>query len=270
MKKIAFFAVCFVFTTIGVSGAAQSDKSEIKLLVPNVTLIPSQDVKSGETMFGLYNTDLGYVLLPSKIVVESGVDDRCRKNMKVRVEGEKQPVLLVSGLSSLKSGKVKTVFSGRRFLFPGESFVLKNDEQEGGCPPPLSDRYVLTALGRAVNHADRDLIYDYAVKMSRRGQSQTLEYYKAAENAQPDRPTQYGILDVTNLPGRCHPEDVKRVPVLTWAGDLDRDGKPDLFMWWPCPGKDAGVQELFLSSKAKGTNFVEKIPSVVLTPPLCK
>lgn len=270
MKKIAFFAVCFVFTMITVAVAEQSDKSEIKLLVPKVALVPSEDVKSGDTMFGLYSTDLGYVLLPSKIIVESGVGDRCRKIMKVWVEGEKQPVFLVSGLSSLKSGKVKTVFSGRRFLFPGESFVLKNSEQEGECPPPLQDRYVLTALGRAVNHAGKDLIYDYSMNMSRGGQVQTLEYYKVTENPQTARPSQYGILDVTNLPGRCYPEEVKRVPVLTWAGDLDRDGKPDLFMWWPCPGKNAGVQTLFVSSTAKGTDFVQKIPAVVLTQPVCK
>ena len=108
------------------------------------------------------------------------------------------------------------------------------------------------------------------MKMSHEGQNQILEYYKVAGNPQTTRPSQYGILDVTNLPGRCYPEELRRVPVLLWAGDLDRDEKPDLLMWWPCPGKDAGVYELFLSSKTKGTNLVEKISTITLTEPSCK
>lgn len=186
--------------------------------------------------------------------------------MKVRVEDENQPLFLVSGPPSLKAGKVKTIFAGDKFLFPGESFVLKNDNQELREIAP-ADLPILRAFGRAVDRFKKSLIYDYRVKLSQGDRSQTLEYYKAADDSHSSAPSNYAVLDVTDHKVGADPGGTMRLPVLLWAGDMDRDDKPDLFMWWPCPGKDAGVSSVFLSSVARNGELVSKSPVIVRLPP---
>lgn len=262
MKRIAFLIVCLVLLLISMS-AAQSEKSDIVIVVPDRNLWPNPDIKTGDTMFGLYNTKVGFVVLPSKIVVEAGADDQCRKFMKIRAEEAAQPLFLVGGLP-LKSGKVKTVFLGNQYLNPGGKFPWTVEEQEQGSPIPPENRYVLRAFGCAVDRFKKSLIYDYSVKLFRGDQSQTLDYYKVADTS---RPSRYGVLDVTDHQMTSGPREDMRLPVLIWAGDIDNDGKPDLFMWWPCPGKDAGVYSLFVSSAAKNNDLVAKIPVIAYTQP---
>jgi hypothetical protein len=264
-KRIAFCIVYFVLIMVAAANAQQAGTCEITVLAPNADLLPNPKVKSGDALFGLYKTNLGYVLLPSKILVESGVDSRCRKIMRVRVEEESQPLFLVSGAPSLSAGKVKTIFAGDKFLFPGESFTLRNDEQEASAIR-LEDLYILRAFGRAVDRFKKSLIYDYTIKMSRGDRIQTLEYYKAADDSRSTVPSKYAVLDVADHGVKADLGATKRLPVLLWAGDLDRDGKPDLFMWWPCPGKDAGVYSLFMSTTAKDGELVAKNPVIVRVP----
>jgi hypothetical protein len=164
----------------------------------------------------------------------------------------------------LKSGKVKTLFLGSQFLYPGGAFSLTNGEQEQGTQTPTEDRYVLRAFGCAVDRFKKNLIYDYTAKLFRGNQSQVLDYYKVANTS---RPSRYGVLDVTDHQVTCDLREDMRLPALIWAGDIDNDNKPDLFMWWPCPGKDAGVFSLFASSAAKNNDLVAKIPVIAYTQP---
>jgi hypothetical protein len=265
-KTIAFCIVYLVLIMMAAANAEQAGPCQITVLTPNADLLPNPTVKSGETLFGLYKTDLGYVLLPSKVLVESAVDSRCRKIMRVRVEDENQPLFLVSGPPSLRAGKVKTIFAGDKFLFPGESFTLRNDEQ-GASGIEQQDSYILRAFGRAEDRFKKYLIYDYTMKMARGHRIQTLEYYRATDDSHSTAPSKYAVLDVTDPGVRADLDATKRLPVLLWAGDVDRDEKPDLFMWWPCPGKDAGVYSLFLSSMAKDGELVAKNPVIVRVPP---
>jgi hypothetical protein len=257
MKKIVLCGLCFILSVVITSWAQQPGRSDVSLLVPNYDLIPNEKIRSGDTVFGLYNTDLGYVLLPAKIVVETGVDDRSRKIMRIRVQDDNQPLFLIAGLPTLKPGKVNTLFSGDKFLFPGEAFVLASDDR---YHPPEEDRYVLRAYGSAVNRSDRSFLYDYVVKLYRAARSQTLDYYRVEDDSRKPQPSKHGVINVTEHLVTGDLRDRMELPVLIWAGDVDRDDKPDLFMWWPCPGKDSGVFSLFLSSTARNDDLVTKIP----------
>ncbi|MDI6840977.1 MAG: hypothetical protein QMD71_09060 [bacterium] len=103
--------------------------------------------KSGEAWFGLYLTENGYELIPSKITVEAIYDPIVNnKNeetgKRVSVDQTTKLLFLMKGLESLKSGVVKTLFSGREFLYPAQSMTLKFTEK---------NYYDLTAFGEAMD-----------------------------------------------------------------------------------------------------------------------
>jgi hypothetical protein len=269
MKRVAFFASCLVLFLVTISIAQQPMQSCVSIVAPGYNLIPNGKIKTGDTLYGLYDTNLGYVLLPSKIEVDSGVDARCRKFMTVVVEDKlMSPLFLVAGLPNLKCGKVKTLSPGHKFLFPGQTFNLTTGGQEAEAQNAGQNGYLMRAFGCAVSRLNKSLIYDYSVKLTHGDQSQILDYYRVKDE-QKYVPGEFGVFDVTDHPVTRDLRDNMGLPVLIWAGDVDRDGKPDLFMWWPCPGKDAGVFSLFLSSTAKQGDLVRKVSVGVRLQPPC-
>jgi hypothetical protein len=236
--------------------AQSAPKTDISIITPNCSLFPVSNIKSGDTLPGLYYGRDRYVIEPTTVVVDNFVDTQGQQVMRVNAKGNRQPVLLISGLD-VKPGPVKTYFSGGRFLFPGESLSICPDAE----PNPKTD-YVLRAYGNAVAKGDQDLIHNYSMRLSRNNQSQTLDYYQpeAVERARG-----IAVLNVSNQTTRPdHVKDMK-LPVLIWAGDLDRDEKVDLFTWWPCPGKSGGVYSLFLSSNAPEGKLAGKVSVGVRT-----
>lgn len=246
-KTACAFTLVMVFCAIAFAQSAP--KTDVFILVPNCSLFPVSNVKSGATLPGLYYNRDRYVVEPTKIVVDTFVDTQGQQVMRVYAKGNRQPVLLISGLD-VKPGPVKTVYSGGKFLFPGESLPIYLSDQ-----PKPKDNYVLKAYGNAVRNSDQDLIYDYSMKLLRDNQSQTLDYYKPGVV---ERALGVAVLNVSEHT----PQELAKkmnLPVLVWAGDLDGDNKLDLFTWWPCPGKSGGVYSLFFSSTAPEGKLVTKV-----------
>ena len=97
-------------------------------------------------------------------------------------------VLLLLAGEGLKAGPVETAWVQGRFLYPGERVPLRLGDQW----------FSLTAYGRALPGAHDTFVEEYRLVLSQ----DTIAAFK-----------RFG------LEGR---------PEVRWAGDLDRDGKPDL------------------------------------------
>jgi hypothetical protein len=248
-----FWALCLVLCLVGTSFGETASPARISVYVPEVNLFPTTGIASGDELMGFFCSPGGFRLAPVTVGVETSEDDRGRKVLKVRSRSEQIPLFLARGLSGLKPGVVRTVFAGQKFLYPGESVVLPSVEDQP------TEFYTLRGYGKAVNRFNKNLIYDYAVKLFSAKNSQTLEYYRSPGDAA-TAPTKFAVLNIDNHPFRCDPTIHMELPVLLWAGDLDQDQLLDLYMWWPCPGKDAGVYQLFLSSLAKKGEMLGKIP----------
>jgi hypothetical protein len=105
------------------------------------------------------------------------------------VNGE---VLVLLAGEGLKPGRLETTWEQPRFLYPGETVSLR-----------LGDRWFsLSAYGRAVAGAHDTIVEEYQLVLSHESTKDTIAAFQ-----------RFGL--------EGHPE-------VRWAGDLDRDGKPDL------------------------------------------
>jgi len=184
--------------------------------------------KSGEVWLGLYQVGDEYELRSTTLVVNERREDRWDEEFKaVQVDQSTKPLFLVRGLEELRSGKVTTLVHDWKFLYPGQISYFRSD---------ASTRYTLRAVGEAVDQGQSQVaIKNYGLILSGsslRQVSQTLIGW--------DR-----FIDGTT-------------PGVIWAGDLDRDGKLDLFM---DTSRHYGYVEyaLFLSSAAAEEEFVGKV-----------
>jgi hypothetical protein len=105
------------------------------------------------------------------------------------VEGE--PLILLAS-EALAPGPLESAWAQPRFLYPGESVPLRLGDQW----------FSLMAYGRAVPGPHDTLMDDYQLILRLGSTSDTIAAFR-----------RFG------LEGR---------PEIRWAGDLDRDGKPDL------------------------------------------
>ena len=235
MKRLLFLMVSLAILSQGLSRGQGLSQSEIQILQVGQFHSNEVSAKSGEVWFGLYPTKNGYELISSRITVEAIydpiVDNKDEKTgKKVAVDQPVKPLFLVKGVESLNGGLVKTVFSGREFLYPGQTMTLKFDEK---------DHYALAAFGEAGTRGvarpfGEIIIYNYEIKISHSPwvHSQVLASF-----------------DAIAMDGR---------PILLWAGDLDRDGKLDLLMDLT-NHYNVTVYTLFLSSMSKGNNLLQKV-----------
>ena len=184
--------------------------------------------KSGEVWLELYRVGDEYELRNTTLVVNERREDRWDEEFKaVQVDQSTKPLFLVRGLEELRSGKVTTLVHDWKFLYPGQVDYIR---PEGGA------YYTLTAVGEAVDQGPSQVaIQKYKLILSGsslRQVSQTLIGWNR-------------FIDNTT-------------PGVIWAGDLDRDGKLDLFM--DTARHYAYVEyALFLSSAAKEEEFVGKV-----------
>jgi hypothetical protein len=105
------------------------------------------------------------------------------------IEGE--PLILLAS-EALAPGRLESAWAQPRFLYPGESVPLRLGDQW----------FSLTAYGRAVPGPHDTFMEDYRLILSQGSTSDTIAAFR-----------RFG------LEGR---------PEILWAGDLDRDRKPDL------------------------------------------
>lgn len=86
-----------------------------------------------EVWLGLYPTKSGYTLMPTTVRVDAfydptiGEDENVTGATRVSVQGQNAPLFLIKGLDSLKTGMVKTLFSGRLPVESSFEFTLDNE-----------------------------------------------------------------------------------------------------------------------------------------------
>lgn len=256
MRKINGLVLVFCLVLIPMLATGADKKPAAILSVPDCNLIPNNNIQNNDNLLGLFLTKVGYTLLPTRVAVEKGFDDRVNPVMRVTVPSDNRPIFLVSGVDCLQPGPVKTIFEGHKFIYPGESLTLPDMGNAAQCS--LDEPFVLKAYGDAVNRIGNSLIYDYSLSLNLGNDVQILDRYKVKPSAR-NSPSRYAVLNVSDHGVRYDLTHNMELPVLLWAGDMDRDNRPDLFMWWPCPGKEAGVYSLFISSLAEKGSLVAKI-----------
>ncbi len=207
-----------------------------RLLVTGSFLSDVTSAVTGDEYYGLFRLGVSYEV--KKVVVHVA---RCHDPV-VDKEGEEtgqqvsissklgQPIFLVTGVANIKEGPVKTVFDGVCPLIPLAPDIGMGGAQGvhlGGEGGPE-----LVATGKEGQFTS---IKDYRL------------YYQKQE-----------LLRHDGFTNNCIPE-------LLWAGDLDGDGKLDLFL-------DMNVYEslrewtLFLSSTAEKGQFLKKAACLQYSP----
>ena len=187
-----------------------------------------------EVWLGLYPTKDGYSLMSSELRVDAfydptiGDDEDVTGATRVSVNGLMAPLFLITGLDTLKTGMVKTLFSGRLPLPLDGSleFTLDNGIKY----------YVAAFEGVKTNTG----VIDHTVELVQGNRSQVICSFDATNAA---------------------------VSYLLWAGDLDRDGRLDVLIDTVCDYNASGPA-LFLSSPAKHNNLLRKVAQLETTPML--
>jgi hypothetical protein len=204
------------------TGGSLSAQQKPELLFPGDILGNRVWPRTGERWLGLYRTDTGFRLAPTRIKVERIPDACAGTATRISADTTAEPYLLIKGHDGFKPGPVDTAFAGREFLYPAQSMSIRI-----GKP----DRwYSLLALGTAFRRPGDILIRNYTVALS------GLVFLELP------------LISTENTPD------------LLWAGDLDRDKGLDLL--FKTPVGDYGKRYvLFLSSAATPPELVKPAAS---------
>ena len=128
-----------------------------------------------EVWLGLYPTKSGYTLVPATVRVDAfydptiGDDENVTGATRVSVPGQNAPLFLVTGLDSLKTGMVKTLFSGRLPLESFLEFTLDNEST-----------YTIAALGGLKSNSGN---VDYKVELVKGSRSQVICSFDTTNSA---------------------------------------------------------------------------------------
>ena len=227
--------ICCVMLGCYDQAAASSIESEIQLLQVGAFHGDEVSAESGEVWLGLYSASGGYVLIPSRITVETVydpfVDNAGEKTGKVvSVEGQTHPLLLIKGLDAPERDSIKTLSAEGAILSPGKSLNLRADDE--------NESY-LTAYGEGdVGPNGFISLENYSLELSKGKLSQELLAYSSTNGA---------------------------IPTLLWAGDLDGDNQLDLVINATPHYAISSAPMLFLSSMAKGGDLVQKVAIFIAT-----
>ena len=167
------------------------------------------------------------------------IDDKGGERTGRRVSCDKpgKPLFLVRGIEGLCEREILTEFYGKKFLLPGQEMRLwvgKNSISlvAFGCfqknEPPVGPGL-------------HDYSIDYQIPFQRRYQYHLLAEYQGKALAAEEE-----------------------LPNLIWAGDLDNDGRVDMF--WDLSGRYyEHIYALFLSSQAKEGEAVAKVAELKIS-----
>jgi hypothetical protein len=191
--------------------------------------------RTGQRWLGLFASRHGSELAFTPVRVtrfhDDIVDERPRQKTgrEVSVRRRPEPIFLVRGADMLQPGPVVTVSSGERPLSHHSNIRLRLAGQE----------YRLQVLANRRN-AEEDVPDDARLVLTHGSQRQILYDLRGKE---PEEPNGWWLL---------------------WAGDLDRDGRLDLYV---NVTRHYNVEErkLFLSSQAHKGRLVREIAEFVTT-----
>jgi hypothetical protein len=229
MKKVTTSTLIFtLLVSIFVGGVfAQKKASEITLLATGEFHGEEIKATSGERWLGLFATSDGFALLPAKLKVEMVRDEIVDENpnaktgKKVSTNRASEPVFLLKGADFLRQGAVYAVFSDdQKYLGNGGIVNLNMSGQS----------YQLTVVNDDPTPGN-NVLSNSKLIFSNGTESQVIFSVKEMNDG-----------------GWS----------LLWAGDLDGDGRLDLYMDLS-NHYNASERRLFLSSQASGSNLVEEV-----------
>ncbi|HZH91088.1 MAG TPA: hypothetical protein VEX70_10790 [Pyrinomonadaceae bacterium] len=202
--------------------------------IPQIHLIETGEfhggeitAKSGERWLGLFPTSGGFSLLPATLKVDMVNDPIVDENPKVKtgkkvsVNRARKPLFLLKGADFLRANAVRTIFTGdENNLVNGQSVDLRL----GGKNYNLK---VVSNDPTPVNH----VVANSKLILSSGAKSQVIFSVEVPDDG---------------------------AWSLLWAGDLDGDGKLDLYM--DLHNKyNSSERRLFLSSPASRGNLVKEV-----------
>jgi hypothetical protein len=194
--------------------------------------------RTGERWLGLYVTDHSSTLLSYRLTVETvhdGIVDQDAEQetgKDVSVDLPLDPVFLVKGATMLSAGPVTTVFSGN-------ANFEKTLEKVSPINLKLGEvSYVLKVVGADDNSKCSEHAFPRNAKL----------VLVSGESAQ----ILYSLEECGNEP-YWH---------LLWAGDLDRDGRLDLYVS-VTQHYNVSERKLFLSSQAGDDHLVKEVAEFV-------
>jgi hypothetical protein len=207
---------------------------EVYLLKAGQFFAEQVHYESGEIWFGLFRSVKGDRLLQTKITVEkiSTPFDEGEEpgGVEVTVDRIGDPTFLVKGSNCFQSGHVTTLLHDNLFLYPAQDLSLSIEKRH----------YNLMAFGST---NDEGLILKYGLRLwdSKLRKYQTI--------AQIDNPGWETIQNSFNI---------------LWAGDLDNDGRLDLFLNLSEHYAE-NVYVLFLSSFADEGSLLKKVATFAIS-----
>jgi hypothetical protein len=226
-KVVALILAFFSFISIpGNNAPAQERAPQISLVETGEFHGDEVSAKSGERWLGLFPTAGGFTLLPTTLKVEAVHDSvvdqnpRIKTGKKVSVSHTRQPVFLLRGAGMLSRGAIPAVFSGRENLGNGEVVNLNLGNND----------YQLRVISDEPAPADY-LMQNSRLLLTAGAESQVL--FSVAEHADASW-------------------------TLLWAGDLDGDGRLDLYMDLNTH-YNSTQRRLFLSTRASRGELVKEV-----------
>lgn len=194
--------------------------------------------RSGEKWLGLLITGKDSTLLPFRLKVETVYDDITdygtgqQTGKRVSVDSPLEPLFLMTGGSMLKEGPVTTVFSAK------PDFAKSLDKTQQVELKLSGKSYVLKVVGQGSEKCRWTTFPPNAQLVLALGDSEQ---------------TLYTLEDCGNDP----------YWLLLWAGDLDRDGKLDLYVS-VTQHYNVSERRLFLSSAAGDEDLVKEVAEFVM------
>lgn len=191
-------------------------------------------VRTGETWLGLFvspkSSELAEVRVKISPVRDAEKSNSGRSDQEVTVSDPRVPVFLVKNCPSLQPSRVQTVFSQNLQLSNQTDISLKLND----LTYRLHVRTADTSEGMFISNPDAQLI------LSLPGRKQVLYALKGHKTIQ------------------------NPVWSLNWAGDIDGDGRLDLYVT-VTDHYNIAEKRLYLSSPARGIRLVKNVASFTTT-----
>jgi hypothetical protein len=196
------------------------------------------NAKSGETWLGLFKKDDKYVLEKTKIEIEKvydtvvdGKNKKVETGKTVKTSNKNPSIFLLKNADFLKQGEIETLFGGNHLGNEIKENIDYLSLKIGFSKDFVIDNEKFTLkVKKGINQKNKQII---ALVLENKGISQTLHSLNY-----------FGEDDYLGT--------------LYWAGDLDKDNKPDFYLnlYFHDNLED---KYLFLSSKAVNGKLVKKV-----------
>lgn len=227
LNRMRIILSVLAFLAVLIQPSVHSQAS-VRLLRPGTFLIEQPRILPVEQWFGLHRTASGWSLIrvAPKITTAQHV---CRDHAtQISVDGSNDVLILLTGVRNLFEGPVTAAIDRPRFVYPGEAI----DIGAGIAGSAERPRFYLEALGSAVRENRDDVVFEnYTLWISHGRERQQVASFERNVSRQ-----------------------------LVWAGDIDRDARPDLLFDFPLG--DAGQNYvLFLSSLRASDQLVSEAAS---------